>query len=56
MDGVNTVNVYCPICAKLDRQKLLFKCTAGSAGTILAFCKGCKTEIKIELGKEPLSR
>lgn len=50
-------NVYCPVCkARANREKLLFKKTPGTSGTILINCRGCKEVIKIELGKEPLSR
>jgi hypothetical protein len=51
MEKAETVNVYCPVCAKLGRKKLLFRCTPTSKGAVLAFCKGCKKEIKIELEK-----
>lgn len=46
------IDVHCPDCAKLDRKKLLFRHTPSTQGTVVAFCKGCKKEIKIELGKE----
>lgn len=47
-----TENVYCPICkAKVNREKLLFKKTPQSKGTIYIYCRGCKEEIKVNLDK-----
>lgn len=52
-----TENVYCPVCkARANREKLLFKKTPKTSGTIYINCRGCREVIKIELGKEPLSR
>lgn len=45
------IDVYCPDCAKLHRKKLLFRHTLNTQGTVMAFCKGCKKEIIIELEK-----
>lgn len=50
------IDVYCPDCAKLNRAKLLFRHTKGTQGIVIAFCKGCRKEVKIELGEEPKSR
>lgn len=50
-----TENVYCPICkARVNREKLLFKKTKQSKGSIYIYCRGCKEEIKINLDKESL--
>jgi hypothetical protein len=47
-------NAYCPICKRAGRKKLLFKATSDTEGTINAFCKACRHEVIIELGKESL--
>lgn len=51
------IDVYCPDCAALrGRKKLLLKRFPDARGRIVAYCKGCKSNIIIDLGKEPVSR
>lgn len=51
------VDVYCPNCIeRYGRSKLLFKCSPDSKGIVNIICRGCKNVMKIELGKEPMSR
>lgn len=55
--GMSCVNVYCPVCRRLaGRDKLLFKKEQGAEGKVSIRCRGCKREIEIDLGEEPVSR
>lgn len=44
-----SVDVYCPICLKYGRHKLLFQKQPTAKGIIHIKCRGCKETIKIDL-------
>lgn len=51
------VKVYCPECMiRAGKEKLLFKKSPGAKGTIRIMCRGCKSEIEVNLDEEPMSR
>ncbi|BFL08349.1 MULTISPECIES: hypothetical protein [Thomasclavelia] len=43
--------IYCPVCAKRGKKKLLGAVEEGSKGTVYLWCKEDKKPIKIELSK-----
>ena len=42
-------NVYCPICERYGRKKLLFKTKGETDGIVVIRCRGCKTDVEINL-------
>ncbi len=44
------VNIYCPVCKKYGREKLLFKIKKEpSDGVLIIWCKGCHKSIELDL-------
>ncbi len=43
--------VYCPICEKRGRRKLLLKKHTSAKGEIFVWCRECKAEVKISLDR-----
>jgi len=42
-------NVYCPVCEKNGRKKLLFQTEDDTTGKIIIRCRGCKEDVEIGL-------
>lgn len=47
-------NVYCPVCEKNGRKKLLFQTEDDTAGKIIIRCRGCKEDVVLNLSPPKL--
>ena len=41
--------IYCPLCREHGHRKRLLEADQNAKGSVWIWCKGCKTEIKIDL-------
>lgn len=51
-------NIYCPVCLKNGKRKLLFRCDSETKGIVYSFCKVCKKEYGIDVNEpyEPVTK
>jgi len=49
-------NIYCPVCAKNGKKKLIGRCDENARGVLYLWCKGHRGEVEIDIAEtEPQS-
>ena len=49
---MNNIEIFCPVCAKAGIKRKLMEVDKNASGIIYPYCKGCKQNIRIDLGNK----